>query len=120
MTGVVDDFGRALLRLLIRHPAGMPETELDVWIDTGFTGELVLPQQHVAALGLPLGLGIDATLADGSKVQLDAYICLLDWFGEWKRVEVIANQGRFPLLGVGLLLDRKLHIDYGAKTLSIE
>ena len=62
---------------------------------------------------------VPKTLADGSEIELDTYTCLLEWFGEWKRIEVVANQGQFPLLGVGLLLDRQLHIDYLARVLNL-
>jgi clan AA aspartic protease len=120
MNGIVDGAGRALLRLRVRNPNDAAEAELDVWIDTGFTGDLVLPQKHVSSLGLPIGPAVKAALADGSETQLDTYTCLLLWFDEWKRIEVVANQGQFPLLGVGLLLDRKLVIDYAAKTLTAE
>ncbi len=46
MTGSVDGSGRALVRIRLKNPSDATETELDAWIDTGFTGELVLPQQH--------------------------------------------------------------------------
>jgi clan AA aspartic protease len=119
MTGLVDSSGRALIRVRVKHPTESSELELEIWIDTGFTGELVLPSNHVASLGLPLGPAVKAALADGSEIQLDAYTCLIDWFGEWKRIEVVANQGRFPLLGFGLLRGRVLHIDYAANSLEI-
>jgi clan AA aspartic protease len=119
MTGSVDDSGRALVRIRLKNPSDATETELDAWIDTGFTGELVLPQQNVVSLGLPLGPAVMARLATGSDIQLDTYTCLLEWFDEWKRIEVVANQGQYPLLGVGLLLDHDLHIDYRAKTIAI-
>ncbi len=96
-----------------------PNTKLDAWIDTGFTGDLVIPLQQVVLLGLPLGPAVPAQLADGSIINLDTYTCLVDWFGAWKEIEVIANQGQFPLLGIGLLLERQLNIDYRAKTLSV-
>jgi predicted aspartyl protease len=44
MTGRVDDAGRALIRIQIKNPTNATVTELDAWVDTGFTGELVLPQ----------------------------------------------------------------------------
>jgi clan AA aspartic protease len=119
MIGTVDNSGRALLRIRLQHPSSSTELELDAWIDTGFTGELVLPLDRVVQFKLPLGPAIRAALADGSEVDLNAYTCLLDWFGEWKQIEVIANEGQFPLLGVGLLLDHELHIDYQSKTLSV-
>lgn len=82
MTGSVDDSGRALIRIRLKNLTNAIETELDAWVDTGFTGELVLPQSHVTSLGLPLGPAIMASLADGSDVQLDTYTCHLEWFDE--------------------------------------
>jgi clan AA aspartic protease len=119
MTGVVDGSGRALLRVRLRHPTSFVETELDCWIDTGFTGELVVPQGPINALGLPLGPAIRARLADGSEVELETYLCLLEWFGIWKQIEVIANTGPYPLLGVGLLLGHELQIDYRSLVLTL-
>lgn len=119
MIGSVDDAGRALVRIRLKNPTDATEAELDAWIDTGFTGELVLPQQTVMSLGLPLGPSVMARLADGSNVQLDAHTCLLEWFDEWKRIEVVANQGHYPLLGVGLLVDRDLRINYRTKKIII-
>ena len=117
MIGVVDNAGRAILRIQLKHPTSATITDLETWIDTGFTGELVIPMQQIAALGLPLGPAVKAVLADGSQIKVDTYFCLVEWFGKWKNVEVVANQGRFPLLGVGLLLGHDLHIDYQAKTI---
>jgi clan AA aspartic protease len=119
MTGRVKS-GRALIRIRLRNPTSSVENEVDAWIDTGFTGELVLPKQAVLSLGLPLGSGAQVVLGDGSTVQLDTHTCLLDWFGEWKEIEVVANAGELPLLGVGLLLRRELKINYPAKTVSLE
>ena len=119
MTGSVDDAGRALVRIRLKHPTVATEVELDAWIDTGFTGELVLRQQAVVSLGLPVGPSVMARLADGSDIQLDTHTCLLNWFDEWRRIEVVANQGQFPLLGVGLLLDRDLRINYRTKTVFV-
>ncbi|MBM3995454.1 MAG: hypothetical protein FJ303_15065 [Planctomycetes bacterium] len=92
---------------------------MDAWIDTGITGELVLPMQMIAPMGLPLGPAVPATLADGSVVQRDAYSSSVDRFGKWTNIEVVANQGTFPLLGVGLLLGHHLDIDYSGRTLSL-
>ena len=54
MPGSMDDSGRALVRVRLKNPIDSTEAELDVWIDTGFTCELVLPQQNVTSLSLPL------------------------------------------------------------------
>jgi clan AA aspartic protease len=119
MTGTVDSSGRALLRVRLRHPVTAVETEVDAWVGTGFTGELVVPQGQITLLGLPLGPGVPARLADGSEVELDSYLCLLEWFGAWRTIEVVASTGPFPLLGVGLLLGHELRIDYNAGTVTL-
>lgn len=41
-------------------------------------------------------------------------------FGESRLVEVIENEGQFPLLGVGLLRERRLTVDYRSRTLAID
>jgi clan AA aspartic protease len=117
--GHVDSAGRALLRVEIAHPLSGIKMEVAAWIDTGFTGELVLPLQLIQQMNLPLGPAIRAGLADGSEVDLDTYTRGLTWFGQEHRIEVVANRGAFPLAGVGLLRDHVLTVDYRAKHVSL-
>jgi clan AA aspartic protease len=120
MTDTVDDSGRALLHISLRHPATGVENDVDAWVDTGFTGDLVLPRPQVVSLGLPLGPTVRAVLADGSEINLETFTCLLQWFGEWKAIEIVANDGQFPLIGVGLLLEHTLHIEYLTRSLTLD
>ncbi|MEI8018841.1 MAG: hypothetical protein WCH39_11630 [Schlesneria sp.] len=120
MKGYVDQSGRAILSVLLvteAQPSGVP---IEVWIDTGFTGDLVLPETLVRQLGLPVSGSIDGILADGSQTELNTYHCQLRWFGRDRNLEVIANDGEVPLLGVGLLLGRELRIDYTNLMVSLE
>lgn len=112
MRGVVDERGRALLRISIARNSNSKVSAIDVWVDTGFTGELVLPQSLIDSLDLPHSGSADAILADGSQVKLNTYHCEFDWFGRSKSIEVVANRGDYPLLGVGLLLGLDLRINY--------
>ena len=59
-------------------------------------------------------------MADGSQIELNTYSCLIDWFGTERSLEVIANEGAIPLLGVGLLLGKELRVDYQNLTVSLE
>ncbi len=118
--GRVDERGRALISIAIRSaPDADPET-IDAWIDTGFTGELVVPQSVVQRLGLTESSGITAVLADGSEHTLSTYQCTVNWFGVQRPIEAVMNDGESPLLGVGLLIGHRLLIDYQILTLSIE
>lgn len=112
MNGRVDSHGRALITVAVRSPENGNSRNLQAWIDTGFTGDLVLSQERVAELALPLCGTLKATLADGSAVVLERFTCLISWFGEERELEVISNGGEFPLLGVGLLVGRNLHVSY--------
>ena len=120
MNGEVDESGRALIGLTVRASAGADATQLAVWIDTAFTGELVIPRATIRQLGLPQSAAVMAGLADGTQVVLETYSCVLEWFGQERLVEVVENDGLFPLLGVGLLRDRRLEIDYRSGTLVLE
>jgi clan AA aspartic protease len=120
MTGRVDDDGRALVTISIRSAVGAPDMTVEAWIDTGFTGELVLPQPIIDGLGLGQSGTLNAQLGDGTFVVLETFTCLVDWLGQRLAIEVVANAGNFPLLGVGLLRTSKLTVDYPLRTVAIE
>jgi clan AA aspartic protease len=120
MKGIVDASGRGILPIQIlcpKYPDGM---QIDVWVDTGFTGDLVLPESVIEGLELEVTGSIDGILADGSQVELSTFHCQLEWFGRVKDLEVIANAGQTPLLGIGLLLAKELRIDFTNLELTLE
>jgi predicted aspartyl protease len=119
LTGFVDEYGRALVRLAVRHPITGAEAVWDGWIDTACTGELVLSLDHIRSLGLQPASSARVALGDGSEVRLDTYTCLVEWFGERLEIEAIANAGRYPLIGVGLLAGHELNISYQALTVHL-
>jgi clan AA aspartic protease len=118
--GLVDEAGRALLMVTLMPPTNGPSTKVEAWVDTAFDGDFVLNRGEIAKLGLPIRSGGQARLADGSKIDLVVYSARVDWFGEQRLVDVVASEGQFPLLGVGLLFGRSLHIDYTARTLTLD
>ncbi len=120
MMGRIDGSGRALVRVHLRASAANAPLELDAWIDTGFTGDLVLPKAIVSVLQLPQSGTTGAELGDGSTVILNTYTCWIDWFEAERQLEVVANNGQIALLGVGLLRDHRLVVDYAAGMVTIE
>lgn len=120
MNGRIDEFGRALVKLTIRASLEAEPTTIEAWVDTAFNGELVIPRNIIETAGLIQSAGIDARLADGSAVNLESFTCLLDWFTDQRPIEVIANEGEYPLLGIGLLIGHRLVVDYTQLTVSIE
>jgi predicted aspartyl protease len=114
MTGRVDANGRALLRVPVAATAGGPRTDIEVWVDTAFTGGLTMPRAMAGRLGLVAGASGTALLADGSQVVLNSFLCYLDWFGGTYRTHATATDAVYPLLGTELLAGRRLVIDYAA------
>ncbi|NUQ66167.1 MAG: hypothetical protein HUU20_27200 [Pirellulales bacterium] len=60
------------------------------------------------------------TLDDAVNAALETFTCYLDWFSGTYRTQVVANDGRFPLLGTMLPAGRRLTIDYKAKTVTLD
>ena len=118
MDGRVDGSGRALIKICL--VLDDEPTPFEVWIDTGFTGQLLMPRDQIERLGLCKASGTHARLADGSVAFLETFEATLDWFGERTAIEVIEGQGELPLLGVIPLLGCRLVVDYGNLTVSVE
>ncbi len=100
MTGEV-----VLLHLLLRVPLGAQSSAEAIGefvIDTGFTGDLMLPLTEVQILKLPFVEASVNILADGQRVLLQKHEAVILWDGEEKVVEVIEGGDR-RLLGTRLL-----------------
>lgn len=120
MIGIVDESLRALLDVPVAADKDSVKEPLRVWVDTAFNGCLVIPRPQIERLGLKQGSTTQAILADRHLVDLETFTCYLDWFGRVYRTQVVANDGEFPLLGTMLLEDRKLMIDYTAKSVMLD
>ena len=120
MNDQVDLQGRALLTVPIRSTPDAEPLPVEVWIDTGFTGELVMPRSQIDWLRLKPGLMVRAVLADGRESRLKTFVAWIDWFGETLEVEVVAGESDTALLGVGLMLGRRLFVDYESLNLTLD
>ncbi len=56
MKGSIDANGRALLSVEIQPDSTLPTKAIEVCVDTGFTGDLVLPQTMIDAMA-PTSIG---------------------------------------------------------------
>lgn len=120
MNGSVDDRNRALISISVGRQLNGPFEDVVAWIDTAFDGHLVFSTNLIRQLGLEPLVETEAILADGSRVALETFICFIDWFGQRIPIQVIANEGKFPLLGTELLANRNLRISYVNKELHLD
>jgi clan AA aspartic protease len=84
--------------------------ETQAVIDTGFSGELILPSETILRLGYPYAGAVGGTLADGSEAQVDYYEGRVLWLGQRREVIAIAAEGQ-PLIGMELLLGSRLVVE---------
>lgn len=78
MNGFVDDDLRGLHEVLVSPSVNDPKSKVVVWIDTAFTGGLVLPRQEIERFGLAGYSSTPAILADGKLIELMTYTCYLE------------------------------------------
>lgn len=112
MKGRVDENKRALLTVAVQSQLSGNATCIDAWIDTAFDGHFVFSSALIDQLDLETLVETEAILADGTKVTLQTFVAYLDWFGTTIPVQVVANEGEFPLLGTALFEERCLLINY--------
>ena len=111
--GRIDEGYRPTVDVPFRLTGSAESVSFACWVDTGFNGHVVLRPQHRERLNIePKGL-VDAVLADGSIVQIPCYSSEIFWMGTWTEIEVLlSDHGEMPLLGLGLIVDYRLEIDY--------
>ncbi len=108
VTGTVNAFREAVLRLTVRGPGG-DERIVEAVVDTGYDGSLTLPPHLVAELKLPFRIRASALLGDGSRTLYDVHDGIVLWNGRPHRIAVDVVDTD-PLLGMALLYGQELLI----------
>src|SRR5437763_1740917 len=103
LSGSIDDYGRALIPLVVAHPESGTAIAIDAWIDTAFTGWLCLTPEQVARLGLTPSNRVPGRVAGGSEITFQTAECLVTWFGSQRAVQAIVSPGAFALAGIHLM-----------------
>lgn len=119
MNGFVDNSNRALMSVSVSASDSNQPVEVEVWTDTAIDGHFVMSTNLIKELGLDTLAETEAVLADGPQVILQSYVCYMEWFGQTIAAQVIENDGKYPLLGTALLDNRRLSIDYAAKSVKL-
>ena len=83
---------------------GLNHRELvEVVIDTGFTGFLMLPADLIKRLGLQLIGNRRAILGDGSRVSFDLYLAKVVWHDKIRAIPALEAKHDGVLLGMSML-----------------
>jgi clan AA aspartic protease len=98
-----------LVPIRLLRPDG-PQHLLDIGVDTGFTGHIVLPSTLLAAISAPRVGSRTAMLADGGQVSMDAHLVEVVWAGQPRKLLALNAEGR-AMMGLSLLYGHKLSLE---------
>lgn len=108
ITGIVADNSDLVIDVEVANSAGEYET-LEFVLDTGFNGDLSMPDEVILRLGLEYTGPVKVSYAVGSG-ERQAYQGTVLWHGRPQEVEVINSDGEF-LLGMEMLMGSRLTVD---------
>ena len=112
--GYFNDRDEPILRLELGFLA------IEVMVDTGFGGSLIIPGNIANQLDLKFEGPEEFQTLTGEMFLADAYSMRMDWLGKSIRVSIATSKEvNLSLLGNHLLKDCRLTIDYGYRTVTI-
>ena len=103
IVGQVNEFGPAiLLKVFGAGAATGMELGVSAIVDTGFSEEVSLPPDLVAALALPYDRDDRIELANGRFINVPIHEARIEWDGQTRTAYIHALENT-PAIGMGLL-----------------
>jgi predicted aspartyl protease len=106
---------------------GIPTIEVRVgdqlWhstIDTGFNGQLELPEQLRSHVNAQLVGRATSLLAANQRIEEDLYLVDFPFDGRVVRAQATFSNSTTLLIGTGLLTEYRLGIDFPARTVTLD
>lgn len=111
ISGAVNLMRQAAVTVTILDSNGGPRTT-EARIDTGFSGDLTLPKASIEQLGLRLVTrASNYRVGSGAMTAFNAYEGTIRWHSGIRQITVLESE-IFPVIGVGLLWENRLSIDF--------
>ncbi len=112
MTGRVNHTTLSPIVLLTLISEKNEERTFQTVVDTGYNGELILPENKIKELDLEFVGTIDGELANGEIVEMKLFKGRLQWFDGIEEVAIGCTESDSPLLGTQLLADCELKVNF--------
>lgn len=88
-------------------------------LDTGFDGELVLPEWRASQVKFRYVGQVSIQVVDGSVSTVEVAEGTVNWFGTDRRVRVLVPPSGSAVMGMGLIRETKLEFDYSNDLLEL-
>lgn len=94
-------------------------TQIDCLLDTGFNGDLLLPQSFFKRSKNQAIGSADYFLANGKKSSCPIFSIQIDWFGREKKVCAASIDTDLALVGMNMLYERSMILKPSKNVLKI-
>ena len=108
-SGNVADTRKPFVPVIVLDSNSSPHT-IQFILDTGFTGQLLLPNRYMDRLGLSITEWIDARPATGDFLRVPYAEATVVWRGARRQAEILQLESE-PLLGMEFLWNHRITID---------
>ena len=107
--GFVTTTRKPLLRVTLLDTGERRHT-IPFVLDTGFTGQLLLPERYIRRLGIRMDRSSTGRLASGEMTEIATGTATVIWRGRRRNVRVLQLDSE-PLLGMEFLWNHRITID---------
>ncbi len=107
--GYVTATRKPLLRVTLLD-TGEHRHTIPFTLDTGFTGQLLLPERYIRRLGISMNRQSTGRLASGEMTEIATGAVTVIWNGRRRSVRVLQLDSE-PLLGMEFLWNHRITID---------
>jgi predicted aspartyl protease len=108
ITGTVNARYEITIQIPVIDALGQPH-DVPAILDTGYTGDLTMPQAIAVALGLTWVNRAIVVLGNGQAEEVDEYAATIIWDGQPRSIQVQAVEA-MPLNGMRLIIGHKLRV----------
>ena len=108
-SGAVTATRKPLVPITVLDRRNNPHT-IQFVLDSGFTGQLLLPNRYLDRLGLSVSEWIDARPATGDFVRVPYTEATVIWRGTRRQVQILQLDSE-PLVGMEFLWNHRITID---------
>ena len=112
--GNIDEKLQPILTVELKNGA-----KLDCLLDTGFQGTLVVPQDFAEENSLIITGSETFLAAENNSIEFMTAVAEIKWLGDIFSLPVLVSQSTEALIGVEMLIDSVLEIDYKNLTVKI-
>jgi clan AA aspartic protease len=118
LNGIVNDRDEPVVSLHLISSKGRSRLH-PVIIDTGFNGNLSVPEKLAKKYGWPWIGNESYEIATGDVVEQKVFLGEINWFDHRQQVYAVASHADDILMGTRLLRGRQLNVDFRTHKLQI-